>query len=264
MSRQRGLALVSVLWGVAILSLIAAAMLSASVTSAHLDRNGWNAARAGSVADQAVSRAILSLLDDRVRLRPRVDAKPQTLTFDSVPVRLWIQDESGKINLNTAPKDVLASLFASAGLERGDAAALADRIVARQTPAGAPNAHIAFRAPDELLAVPRMTPALLARIEPLITVYGKAPTINRQVAPRAVLRLMPDLDDQAIDRLLKARDEPPPVPVDDTAPGSPLGIADAVFAVTAQARVGDAQVVRLAVVQFTGDATKPYLILAWR
>ncbi len=254
----------SVLWGVAILSLIAAAMLSASVTSAHLDRNGWNAARAGSVADQAVSRAILSLLDDRVRLRPRVDARPQTLTFDSVPVRLWIQDESGKINLNIAPKDVLASLFASTGMDHNEAGALADRIVARQSPAGAPGAHIAFRSTDELLAVSGMTPALLARIEPLVTVYGKAPVINRQVAPRAVLRLMPDLDEQAIDRLIKARDAPPPVPADDSAPGSPLGLADTVFAVTAQARVGDAQVVRLAVVQFTGDQTKPYLILAWR
>jgi general secretion pathway protein K len=263
MSRQRGLALVSVLWGVAILSLIAAAMLSASVTSAHLDRNGWNAARAGSVADQAVSRAILSLLDDRVRIRPRVDARPQALTFDGVPVRLWIQDESGRININFAPKDVLQSLFASAGLERGDAGTLADRIVARQTPAGAPNAHIAFRSTDELLAVPGMTPTLLARIEPLITVYGKAPVINRQVAPRAVLRLLPDLDDQGIDRLIKERDATP-APPDDTAPGSPLGLADTVFAVTAQARVGDAQIVRLAVVQFTGDVTKPYLILAWR
>ncbi len=264
MSRQRGLALVSVLWGVAILSLIAAAMLSASVTSTHLDRNGWNAARAGAVADQAVSRAILSLLDDRVRLRPRVDATPQTLTFDSVPVRLWIQDESGKINIDFAPKDVLQSLFASTGLERGEAGALADRIVARRTPEGAPNPRIAFRALDELLAVPGVTRALFARIEPLLTVYGRAPTINRQVAPRAVLRLLPDLDEQAIDRLLKDRDAPPPVPIDDTAPGSPLGIADTFFAVTAQARVGDAQVVRLAVVQFTGDQTKPYLILAWR
>ena len=90
MSRERGLALVSVLWGVAILSLIAAAMLSASLTTAQIGHNSWNAARAGSVADGAVNQAILWLLDDRAQ--PRVDGTAATSAFDGVPVRVWLQD----------------------------------------------------------------------------------------------------------------------------------------------------------------------------
>lgn len=263
MSRQRGLALVSVLWGVAILSLIAAAMLSASVTSAHLDRNGWNAARAGSVADEAVNQAILSLLDARPSRQPRVDAAPATLAIGGVPVRLWIQDESGKINLNFAPKELLQSLLASAGLENSDAGALADRIVARRP---ATDARLAFRSVDELLTVPGVSGTLYARIAPALTVYGKGSAINEQVAPREALRALPQMDDQAIDRLLKERDEKRSAASGDQngATGVPLGIADAVFLVTVEVRIDGAHVVRVAAVQFTGDAAKPFLVLAWR
>ena len=130
----------------------------------------WNAARAGSIADQAVSRAILSLLDDRAENQPRIDGVPAPLSIDGVQLRLWIQDESGKINLNFATKELLQSLFVSASMERNDAEGLADRIVARRTPAGP---SIAFRSVDELLAVPGVTRAFFARIEPALTVYGK-------------------------------------------------------------------------------------------
>ena len=266
MSRERGLALVSVLWGVAILSLIAAAMMSASVTSAHLDRNDWNAARAGSVADEAVNQAVLSLLDARASRQPRVDGVPTAITFDGVPVRLWIQDESGKINLNFAPKDLLQSLFVSAGMADGDAGALADRIVALRPVANGVTTRLAFRSIDELLTVPGVSRALLTLIAPALTVYGKSTEINMQFAPREALRALPNMDEQAIERLLKDRDDRYKAAFSDASDvaGSPLGVADAVFLTTVEAKVDGARVVRVAAVQFTGDAAKPYLILAWR
>jgi general secretion pathway protein K len=266
MSRERGLALVSVLWGVAILSLIAAAMLSASVTSAHLDRNAWNATRAGSAADEAVNQSILALLDGRIARQPRVDSTPFTMTFDDVPVRVWIQDESGRVNVNFAAKDQLQTLFVSAGLEREDAGALADRIIMMRAPAGSLGVVATFRSTDDLLAVPGMSRALLARIDPLITVFGQSAGINQRVAPRAVLRTLPGMDDDAIDKLLKQRDEIHASAVADTqnTSGSPLGTTNSAFFITAETRVATTHIVRTAVVRFTGDVTKPYLIEAWR
>ena len=117
MSRERGLALVSVLWGVAILSLIAAAMLSASLTTAQIGHNSWSAARAGSIADAAVNQAILSLLDDRAQ--PRVDGTSSTSAFDGVPVRL----------VDTAGIRAHAGTLEAAGIERTRRALAAARIV---------------------------------------------------------------------------------------------------------------------------------------
>jgi general secretion pathway protein K len=249
---QRGLALVSVLWGIAILSLIAAAMLSASLTSAQIDRNVWNATRAGAVADAVINRAILELMDERGQ--PRTDGKPATVMFDGVPVRLWIQDEGGKINLNLADKSLLRNLFASAGVAQDEAGILADRIVAMRTPAG----PFPFRAVDDLLAIPGITPALFRRVAPALTVYGRSGAINPAVAPREVLRALPDMTDQTIADLIKARDEPQ-LPATGAA-----GQPNSDFLVTAEVRVAGAHVVRTSVVQFTGDPGRPYLILAWR
>ena len=257
MSRERGLALVSVLWGVAILSLIAAAMLSASLTTAQIGHNSWNAARAGSVADAAVNQAILSLLDDRAQ--PRVDGSAATSNFDGVPMRLWIADESGKINLNYAPKELLQGLFVSAGIGAGDAGELADRIVARRPAADDPHPRLAFRATADVLSVPGMTRALFDRVAPALTVYGRSNAIDNQVAPRQALRALPGMDDDAIARLMEQREA-----ARSAIPAGALGVAQSTFQITTEVTAGGAHVVRVAVVQFTGDAAKPYLILAWR
>ena len=252
---ERGLALVSVLWGVAILSLIAAAMLAASVSSSQIGRNVWSATQAGAVADAAVGRAVLSLMDDRMGKQPRVDGKLAVIAVDGVPVRLWIQDESGKINLNYADKSLLQSLFVSAGVAEGEAGALADRIVARRIgPNGA--ALFAYRAVDDVLGVPGMTPALFRRVAPALTVFGRNGAPNQSVAPREVLRVLPGMTDDAIADILKARDAAPAA----TGAAAP----QSVYLVTAETRTAGARIVRTAVVTFTGDTTKPYLILAWR
>ncbi|HEX4303124.1 MAG TPA: type II secretion system protein GspK [Rhizomicrobium sp.] len=264
MSRQRGLALVSVLWGVAILSLIAAAMLSSSVTTAQLGHNAWNGARASAIADEAVNRAVLSLLDDRLAHQPRVDGVPATYMRDGASVRLWIQDESGKVNVNFASAELLQGLFVSAGLARDDAGRLADTIVARRPAAGFTGGSVAFHSLDELLALSGMSRALLARIEPVTTVYGRSTALNQQVASRQALRAIPGMDEDAITLLLKTRDANRPAPSGDDSTGASLGIADSAFAITVEVRLANARLVRSAVVQFTGDETKPYLVMAWR
>ncbi len=256
---QRGLALVSVLWGVSILALIAAAMLAATVTSAQIERNVWDAARGGAIADAAVAKGILSLLDSRAA--PRADGTPAAIDFDGTAVQLRIQDEAGRINLNFADAALLKSLFVSAGVTAGDAGALADRIVARRAPpAGGGPSTAPFHAVEEVLAVPGMSRALFARAAPALTVYGRSGAVEQSVAPRDVLRALPGMDEQAIAQMLKARDQPRQPgdqPVARAAPG-------AVFTLTAQADAGRAHVTRVAVVEFTGDAAKPYLVLAWR
>ena len=56
---ERGLALVSVLWGIAILSLIASAVLTAAVLSAQLTRNSATSDEASAVADPQATAAVL-------------------------------------------------------------------------------------------------------------------------------------------------------------------------------------------------------------
>jgi general secretion pathway protein K len=258
---QRGLALVSVLWGVAILSVIAAAMLTASLTNAYVGRNMWNATRGATLDEAAINRTLLALMDSRPGRQPRVDGTGRTIAFDGAPVRIWIQDESGRINLNFADKDTLRSLFQSAGIARDAAAALADRIVAArgQAVAGIVTA-ISFRTVDDIRRVPGMTTALYARILPLVTVYGRANAVNTLVAPRAVLLALPNADENSVTDMLRDRERASAT----NPPGGALAQPNATFMITAEARVDGAHAVRVAIVQFTGDDTRPYWFLSWQ
>ncbi|MEJ0042267.1 MAG: hypothetical protein WDM81_08640 [Rhizomicrobium sp.] len=154
-----------------------------------------------------MNQAILALLDERAAQRPRVDGTPATLGFDGLAARVWIEDETGKVNLNFASKETAPRPVVSAGLAGGEAGALADRIVARRGDPNDPRPRLAFRAADEVLSVSGMTRALFDRIAPALTVYGKSGALNTQVAPRAALRALPGMSETAVERVLERREE---------------------------------------------------------
>lgn len=260
---ERGLALVSVLWGVAILSVIAAAMVTASLTTAYVGRNVWNAARGATLDEAAINRTILALMDGRPGRQPRADGIASTLHFDGAPVRVWVQDESGRININFADEETLKSLFQSAGLERDAAAALSEHVIAARRPANLQptnTASIAFRTADALLAMPGMTTDLYGRIAPLITVYGHNGTVNTGVAPRAVLLALPGATASDVADTLRQREAARAA----NPPAAALATANATFMIAAESQVDGARAVRVAVVQFTGDERKPYWFLFWQ
>jgi general secretion pathway protein K len=96
------MALISVLWGIALLSVIAASFLSAGNVSYHLAHNTLEVARTEAVVEAAVNRGLLALLDPRPDKKSRLDGVVQTTSFDGVPIKIAIQDELGRIDLNVA------------------------------------------------------------------------------------------------------------------------------------------------------------------
>jgi len=259
---QRGMALVSVLWGIAILSLIASAMLSMSLTASQIDRNGWASARANAIAEGAINREILALMDSRAGRSPRTDGTPLATRFAGSAVTVSVQDESGKIDLNFADTQTLQSLFASTGMDSEDAGRLADRILARRPQADTQTAAgpVAFRTVEDVLGVPGFSRALFARVAPALTVYSRSAQVDRDVAPRQVLLALPGMDADKVDDLLRQRETAPTSNVQPP----PSAAASHAFTITAALAIGASRTVRQAVVQFTGDPTKPFWLLAWQ
>jgi general secretion pathway protein K len=258
---ERGLALVSVLWGVSILALISSAMLSASRMGAHLEAGAWRAAQGDAIAEAAINRTILALMDQRGDRAPPVDGTAETVAFGATQVRVSVQDEAGKIDLNFADADTFRSLLAQAGVEDDDASTLADAIVAWRAPdpAHPPASPIVFRTVADVQSVPHMTRAIFARIAPLVTVYSKSASVDTNVAPRAVLLALPGMDADKVDDLLKGRAAMRAM----SGAGAPAIGPGHAFTIAAALRRGNVRTVRRAVVQFTGDQTKPYWFLAW-
>lgn len=285
--KERGLALVSVLWALSILSLIAASMMTASILSYRMERNDWSRVRAEALAESAINRAILALADARPEMRVRVDGVPQDFAFGGVKVRVVVQDEDGKIDLNTASADILKGLFVSAGVPFAEAGALSDRTVDWRTPstdtrhlsvAGAGDAAIAapgyqarngpFQSVDELKLVAGVTPQLFSRVQPALTVHSKKIMPDQNVAPREALLALPGMDARKADDILERRTNPAgSLTVNDTRQGTlDLGAPPngRVFSIHAEVLGAKRRTAQDVVIELTGDPTRPFLVLAWK
>ncbi len=219
-----GFALLIVLWAVALLTLIVAGLAAAGRTEAQLASNLRAAAAAEAAADGATYEAVFHLLDPTRAWA--ADGMRRTLRLSGAAATVWIDDEAGKVNPNTASPELLRALLLRLDVDTRTAEQVAAAIVdwrfpgdqPRNNGAKAPQYRAAGRdygppgAPflslDELGAVLGMTPALLDRLLPyvsiltddapdparaaspvrqaLIDVFGPAPATGRRPAPRTV------------------------------------------------------------------------------
>ncbi len=179
-----------VIWGIGLLSYIAVSLLWSGNVSYQLARNVTEAAQLEATVEATINRAVLGLLDGRYDRRWRVDGVAQEFSFGGAKVRVAIQDELGRIDLNHADGALLAGLFQSVGLDSFSASRRVDKILdwrdsnglKRLNGATAQDYRAAgfaygprngpFQSVDELKLVMDMTPELFRRVEPALTVYS--------------------------------------------------------------------------------------------
>lgn len=282
--RERGIALVAVLWALALLAAVLIGFSGTTRTETVLTRNLLEQARARHLADGAIQLAILRLLDPRAESKVRIDGAPFAVNADGIEIAVSILDEGGKIDLNVASPDLLAGLFASAGVPPREARLLARNVVDWRDEAIMPGAQQVYAALGEPFA-PRnrpfdalaelhhifgMTPALARRITPYLTLFNQREGIDPAVAPAAVLAALPGFDPRQVDIFLRTR---PPAYFREDSPELDLGVARSfvqpssgtAFTIAAEvAMAGGATYRREAVVLLTGRPSEPFLIAAVR
>ena len=220
---RRGLALLAVLWTLTLLSVIAASF--SMQTRSDIDRacNAVDNARAEAFADAGVYRAVHELLQPRTEDAWAADSTVHEFPFLDGAVRVSIIDEAAKVDLNSAPDELLRGLLLVEGVDLDDADALVDAIVDFRDPddlrrlhgaedadyLAAGMAHDAkdqpFEAVEELMQVIGMSAPLYERLAPHITVHSEAGTINPASARREVLLALPGVNEADIDAYLQSR-----------------------------------------------------------
>jgi general secretion pathway protein K len=285
-SRQSGVALILVLWITVLLTVIAAGFAYSMRTEALAARNAVALAQARSLADGAVSRMAFELM------RPR--AVPETWQADGA-VHYWQEDgasiaanaldESGKIDLNTAPDALLKNLFqTAAGADADTAARLVDAIgdwkdaddLKRPQGAEAPEyqaaglaykpANASFETVAELQRVLGMTPALYAAVADSLTVFSRQPGVSPAYASRTVLLALPNATPEVVDTYIAQRNDALaqrlPLPAFPIAAGAAPVNA---WRIRAEVTTADgASFIRDAVIRPGGDALHPVAILIWQ
>lgn len=285
---QRGVALVLVLWVISLLAVIAGNFAYSMRAEAQIARNLVSAAQARALAEGGIHRAWYELTrptTDTLRWQP--DGLQREMQLSGASVRVTIQDESGKIDLNTASDDLLKGVLQSSGLPEDASAALADAIAdwrdsdKLRRPRGAEAeeyrtagksyvpTNALFETVDEVQRVLGMTPELFRMLKSVLTVHSKLAGINTATAAREALLAIPGVSSAMVDQFLAARAlalaNGAKVPA-FAAAGSYAAGASGVqtYSIRSVATMEDGSTyVREAVARITPDPRHPILVLAW-
>jgi general secretion pathway protein K len=282
---RRGFVIVVVLW------LLAALAALVTIFSVYLS----NSARALAFNDTrlksealvmaGVELTVYRLMSADKDTRPPLDAFHVRL--GGVRLEISYVPETTRVDINAAPKEFIAGLLSVLGASEEDAKATADRIVAwrhRTTTAKAGDEDALYRAAgkpysprqapfphvNELALVLGMTPALLERALPFVTVFNGTPGIGALTAPPEVIAALPGMTPLILKDFLETR---------ATLPNDPAAIAKALGPAASKATTAknskayrilvrlhfpdDREAVSEVVIRMDGGSD-PYQVLSWQ
>jgi len=265
MIRQRGMALVIVLWVVALLGVIATGHIRNAHTATLLASRQVEHAQLRASANAGLQRAIIELLAQGNADPWPVDGSEQSIAIRDHEVTVAIRNATGLLDLNNASQRLLSAVLEPAMPEQAAREALADAILDWRDKDdlvrlnGAEAAAYSedqlgwtlrngpFATVDELRYVNGMTDAVFAQMAPLVTVYSGRSGIDIEYAPT---RLVQALTGQEFVAPRQTR----------------RGARSGTFHITIRATSATAASTATleAVVQIAPSADKPFTILHWQ
>jgi general secretion pathway protein K len=221
--RQRGLALIVVLWIVTLLALQVSIFNLTVRDAASLAGNELAGARGEALAAAGVELAASRLMERELTRRWQGNGSTHSVAFGGAQLQVTITDESSRFDLNEASDELLASLLRPFA---GSAATLAqwvDRILdwrdsdSDRRPQGAEEIDYRragltygprngpFLDVSELGRVLGLPPSTAAALGRYLTVHSGEAKINPMLASREALLLLPGADAAEIDRAMELR-----------------------------------------------------------
>jgi general secretion pathway protein K len=241
-SSERGIALILVLWIVVILSMAALSLSLLTRTEALATLSAKEEMENKFLAEAGIRRGIMELFYRHANRNQQVllegfevfqcDGRPYTGEMVDGHYRIRITDESGKINLNTLTDNngiILKNLLMNNGVPEDTAVIIVDSILdwkdkdnlhrlhgaedeyyqSLPKPYKAKNAP--FDSLEELVFVRGVSKPILygsadrKGILPFCTIYPKTDKINLNTAPPEVLKAIPGMTDNMIQRIMEYR-----------------------------------------------------------
>jgi general secretion pathway protein K len=252
--REGGYAVIAAVAAVAFFGYLALAAIAGGRSAVVAANAGLARARLTADADAGVALAIHDLgLSDPSR-RWSLTGPPHRIEFRGASLSIAVEDENGKIPLNFVQAPQLRRLFEQAGADPRTIDGLVEALLdLRGDPGrGASDPRIeaqrgTLSAVDELALLPGMTPGLYARIAPAITVSATTLAFDPRTASPLALAVMS------------------PANANSPAPDLQHPLSLSGRTVTVRVDVADGrggQMRRTATVEFTGAASRPFIMRA--
>ncbi|MFM1891741.1 MAG: hypothetical protein RLZ44_818 [Pseudomonadota bacterium] len=209
MKTERGFALVLVLWAMILLTVIGISFGFAVRVETGAGTLLADQVRAEAAATAGIRRAVLALLASERDQRWHSDGREYEIPWPNANLRVTMRAENGKIDLNYAPRQLLAGLFENL-LPDADADALADAVIDwrdrddRRSAQGAEAfeyraagrwgpANARFTSVAELSQVLGFDAVAVSTVTPYLTVFARRPRIDPVAAEATVLAAIPGI-----------------------------------------------------------------------
>ena len=289
MIRQKGLALVLVLWVLSLLTIMAGSFALGMRREASIITGIKNNAQAMAVAESGIAMAEMMLLNPDQNKRWRADGSIYEINSADAKVRVRLLSETGKIDINRADQTLLQGLMSHAPVDAEQQTRIVNAIFDWSDKDDAVRINGAekkeyqdaglnyqprnkpFQSIEELQLVLGMDESVFKWIEALVTVYSGQQQVNLQLADKAVLKVMPGLDAGLVDAYIAARLESAindlPVPVFPLSSGqnASAGQNNAVTVIS-EALLNDESNAVISKVIKQSDETQstPFQVLKWQ
>jgi general secretion pathway protein K len=230
---ETGFVLIAVLWILAALATLASVYSSYTVNTAVASHVADDRVQAEASIRAGVEMTVFRELGLPEQARPVRGGFGMRVGRTGVTVRF--RSETGRIDLNAAPTDLLAGLFTAVGVDSSRAEAFAERIVGWRTKAAAgadanvagadsrddraakedelyseqhmpyPPRHAPFDDTLELTLLPGVSLAVVERVLPFVTVFSGRAEVDVSTADPTVLSAFPEMTPQILGAVLNAR-----------------------------------------------------------
>jgi general secretion pathway protein K len=284
LARQRGMALVMVLWVISLMTIMAGSFALSTQREAGILSHAHERAKALAMADAGINYAMVMLSITDPKKRWQSDGRPYLWQANGGKVRLRIIDEGGKIDLNVAQEQTLKAALQLALQNEDQATQLTDAIIdwrdaddikrnmgaeaedykAKGMKALPQNRN--FMVMDELRGVMGISPDLYRKLENWFTLYSGSDGLNPQKASKEVLTALLGGDQGAVANFMQQRQLGAPTPLPPIPGLNTSGSSDMAYSVLAESELDDHQVfgVLATIRRGPGANGSPFTMLRWK
>jgi hypothetical protein len=131
---ERGIALVSVLWALLLLSGLALCASYVARTGAFIAHRSEQIAQAEAAANAALISTLSQLADEEISRHPSLDGRPLLVPAEDAVASVAVDKETGRIDVNEADDDLIVAYLESKGVPADEAAMLVRELRDRTKP----------------------------------------------------------------------------------------------------------------------------------
>jgi len=287
--RQKGLALILVLWVLSLLTIMAGSFALGMRREVSIIEGIRNNAQAMAIAESGIAMAEMMLLNPDQNKRWRADGSIYEINSVDAKVRVRLLSETGKIDINKADQALLQGLMIQAPVEAEQQTRLVSAILDwrdkddlvhidgaekqeyRDAGLSYQPRNKPFQSVEELQLVLGMDASVFKWIENLVTIYSGQQQVDLRHAAKEVLQVMPGLDAGLLDAYIAARLDSAvnglPVPAFPSSLGQNPSVGqNNAFTVISEALLNDESTAVISAVINQSDETQatPFQVMKWQ